>query len=330
MDDKIRRTEGDLLGLHEADRFDLTTEAVIREHRRIAAMRAPGQLVPLNQDLTTTFPHFSARVAVAGEVVEGEVVAPLCEVCDGAGYYKEAVPLGHPNFGQLFPCVCKLDERAERRARAAAEILARLTDGLGFLAHKRLEDIDPDRPFDPEVSWCGVTADEAQQRESLVRALADARRYLADPVGGVFLCGPTGAGKTLLAAAILNELVLAEAVAASYESAPKLLRFIQAGFKDHSADARLDALLSVDLLLIDDLGTESKSGWNEQTLFELIDTRYTHGRRTIVTANIRRKDLSPRLASRIADMISAEIWLVVSDLREIRLRERRKQQERGV
>jgi len=49
-----------------------------------------------------------------------------------------------------------------------------------------------------------------------------------------------------------------------------------------------------------------------------------------VTANIRRKDLSPRLASRIADMISAEIWLVVSDLREIRLRERRKQQERGV
>ena len=29
-------------------------------------------------------------------------------------------------------------------------------------------------------------------------------------------------------------------------------------------------------------------------------------------------------------MISAEIWLVVSDLREIRLRERRKQQERGV
>jgi len=65
----------------------------------------------------------------------------------------------------------------------------------------------------------------------------------------------------------------------------------------------------------------------EQALFEIVETRYKHGRRTLITANIRRKDLSRRLASRIADMVAAEIWLVVSDLREIRLRERRRQRE---
>src|SRR5262249_61587814 len=97
--------------------------------------------------------------------------------------------------------------------------------------------------------------------------------------------------------------------------------------KDHAADDRLDARAEVELLLIDARGAEHKGGWNEQTLFEIVDTRYKHGRRTLITANIRRKDLSKRLASRIADMVGAEIWLVVSDLREIPLRERRRQRE---
>jgi DNA replication protein DnaC len=176
-----------------------------------------------------------------------------------AGYYKEAVPFGHPHFGVLFACACKLAEQAAQRIRAVDQTLARLTGGLGFLAATRLADIACDRPLDPHVEWCGVRADRDQQRESLDRAVDD----------------------------------------------------------------RLDALLAVELLLIDDLGAEHKGGWNEQTLFEIIDTRYKQGRRTLITANIRRKDLSKRLASRIADMVGAEIWLVVSDLREIRLRERR-------
>src|SRR5262245_15524472 len=29
-----------------------------------------------------------------------------CSWCDGAGYYLEAVPYGHPQFGKLLPCHC--------------------------------------------------------------------------------------------------------------------------------------------------------------------------------------------------------------------------------
>ena len=320
-----------------AERFDRGTELVIRRHQQEAARRPPSAMIPIGQRLMTMSPATSSDAIpiTPADLLIWETTRtspttcakPVCPHCDGAGYYKEAVPFGHPHFGVLFPCGCKLAEQSAQRARAVEQVLARLAGGLGFLAATRLVDIACDRPLDPLVEWCGVRADRAQQREGLERALADARRYLERSEGGAFICGPNGAGKTMLAAAILNELVLTQRIAASYESAPKLLRFIQSGFKDHTADDRHDALLSVELLLIDDLGAEHKGGWNEQTLFELIDTRYKQGRRTLITANIRRKDLSKRLASRIADMVGAEIWLVVSDLREIRLRERRQQRE---
>ncbi len=323
-----------------AERFDPGTELVIRRHQREAARRPASEMIPIGQRLTTMSPTTSGdavpitpsdllmwQATLRTPTSPTTCAKPACPHCDGAGYYKEAVPFGHPHFGVLFPCVCKLAEQAAQHLHAVEQVLARLAAGLGFLADTRLADIDLDRPLDPLVEWCGVRADHDQQREGLERAVADARRYLDRPEGGVFICGPNGAGKTMLAAAILNELVLTQQIAASYESAPKLLRFIQSGFKDHTADDRLDALLAVEFLLIDDLGAEHKGGWNEQTLFEIVDTRYKHGRRTLITANIRRKDLSKRLASRIAEMVGAEIWLVVSDLREIRLRELRRQRE---
>ena len=47
---------------------------------------------------------------------------PACPHCDGAGYYKEAVPFGHPHFGVLFPCVCKLHEKEQRAAEELREL----------------------------------------------------------------------------------------------------------------------------------------------------------------------------------------------------------------
>lgn len=60
----------------------------------------------------------------------GEAVArPAgCPACEGAGYYKEAVPYGHPHSGVLFPCGCTLV--AEQRRRLAD--LANLSNLAAF------------------------------------------------------------------------------------------------------------------------------------------------------------------------------------------------------
>ena len=40
----------------------------------------------------------------------------ICPICKGAGYLIKDVPVGDPEFGQLIPCHCKLNEIEEKRA----------------------------------------------------------------------------------------------------------------------------------------------------------------------------------------------------------------------
>src|SRR4051812_36622153 len=47
---------------------------------------------------------------------------PLCAQCQDAGWLKEAVPYGHPNFGTLMPCVCTLARQAQRNDQERARL----------------------------------------------------------------------------------------------------------------------------------------------------------------------------------------------------------------
>ena len=75
---------------------------------------------------TTAPPPSSAQPSAA---------SGTCPHCNGAGWYKEAVPFGHPRFGEPLPCACKLAERealAQRQQqRAGGEGLADFGVGAG-------------------------------------------------------------------------------------------------------------------------------------------------------------------------------------------------------
>jgi hypothetical protein len=49
-------------------------------------------------------------------------VEPLCAICQGARWIKEAVPFGHPHFGVLVPCACLQAEWARRTGRELAHM----------------------------------------------------------------------------------------------------------------------------------------------------------------------------------------------------------------
>jgi DNA replication protein DnaC len=38
-----------------------------------------------------------------------------CPICGGLGYVRENVPIGHPDFGKMFPCRCKMAELEKQR-----------------------------------------------------------------------------------------------------------------------------------------------------------------------------------------------------------------------
>lgn len=218
-----------------------------------------------------------------------------CPDCGGAGWYKEAVPHGHPSFGKLFPCQCTLAARDTHLKSRRLDILSKLQGELGGeLSCCRLDGFDLRR----------ARKNDPESRKSLAFALSAARDFLSDPRRWLYLYGPTGVGKSHLSAAIATAWADAGMGRAAYASAPALLRYIRSGYKDDSADERLIALQVVDLLILDDLGTEyHKSGESygntESILFELIADRYSYDRPTIITSNLELADLEPRIASRI-------------------------------
>lgn len=216
-----------------------------------------------------------------------------CPDCNGAGWYLEAVPFGHPNFGKLLPCRCTKALRETHLRARRLEILSELQDDLGSeLWHCRIESFDVTRGCD------------ASSRKTLERATLAASGFLSDPRGWLYLYGAAGVGKSHLAAAVALAWAEAGRGRVAYASVPKLLRFIRSGFRDGSGDARLSALQLVDLLILDDLGTEyHKNGegfsHTDSVLFELINERYLYDRSTIITSNLEVGELEQRIGSRI-------------------------------
>ena len=211
---------------------------------------------------------------------------------------------------------------ARARAACSAEpgpaderLLARLAGELGRLTAASFATFDLDRPL-VELTWDHRTFPVAVQRQALQQALRDAHLYAEAPTGWLFLCGPCGAGKSHLAAAIANELAGA-GWGVTYASVPELLRFVRGGIGGGEADARLEALMHIDLLMLDDIGAEYLTAWAQEQLFILLNARYLADRATILTSNDRLEALPTRLQSRIAEL-SRIIWLPVSDYRRVR------------
>ena len=172
---------------------------------------------------------------------ESPVSAALCPHCDGAGFYLEAVPFGHPHFGKLMPCSCTL---ATRRTRSEAQALARLGDELGTLSDKTFATFDLARPLTPLYERGGVyyhnlarlpmedragvtTISVEQQAAALLAALDAAERYARHWRGWLILHGAYGAGKSHLAAAIAHAAI-ACGMTTRYRSLPGLFDALKA------------------------------------------------------------------------------------------------------
>src|SRR4051794_3174739 len=83
-------------------------------------------------------PADRARVVPTGQAAspsqgrqDTTVSAAPCPLCDGSGWYKEARPAGHPNFGKLFPCDCRIAGEADRQRERQRQRLATFAQEMG-------------------------------------------------------------------------------------------------------------------------------------------------------------------------------------------------------
>lgn len=107
-------------------------------------------------------------------------------------------------------------------------------------------------------------------------------QFMADATNVVFV-GPNGVGKSMCAANIAHQAVLAGHTVL-FITAAALLGELAALDSDSALRLRLRRYASPDLLLIDEVGYLSYSNRHADLLFELVSRRYQH-KSTVVTTN---------------------------------------------
>ncbi len=172
--------------------------------------------------------------------------------------------------------------------------LARLQkySNLGSLVRVTFESIVPQ----------GRCSDALNQKR-FERAYKAAIAYAQDPHGWLVLEGPSGSGKTLLAAAIVNSLLL-RGRQAFFVVVPDLLDHLRAAFaptNDVSYDLLFEQVKNAPLLVLDDLGAHSGTPWAQEKLYQIINYRFNGRRPMIVTTSIPVDELEERLRTRFTD-----------------------------
>jgi len=118
--------------------------------------------------------------------------------------------------------------------------------------------------------------------------------------------GHTGLGKTFLSTCIANELIK-KGKNVLYQTAPIMLDKIIDYKFGKSNDNIVDSIYSVDLLIIDDLGTETKNNLKVTELFNIINTRLLNQNnkitKTIISTNLSLQELYDTYDERIVSRI---------------------------
>lgn len=212
---------------------------------------------------------------IEGSVIPPERIVPepegVCPECHGRGWV--VVPDG--GAGTAKPCPCR-----------EKDVVPRLLTAAGVPERYRRLTLD---------NFQTAHSDPATQ-ERLTAAKRVSRQYVDDFLtteggfteSGLIFVGPPGTGKTHLAAAVLQELVRRYRVRGKFVDFTALVHKIQATFDPSSLESKhavLDPVIQAEVLVFDELGAQKPSDWVQDTLYLIINTRYTERRPTIFTTN---------------------------------------------
>lgn len=212
---------------------------------------------------------------------------PDCPHCHGQGYVRADVPLGHPNFGRLEICTCRLPAvKAAIRKRLYS--LSRLDE----LKELTFESFNPS----------GGSGIGERQQASLQSAFDLCQRYAQSLEGWLLLQGPYGCGKTHLAASIAN-MCVSLGVPTLFLTVPDLLDSLRFTYDsdETSFEDRFDQIRNAPLLVLDDFGTQSATAWAQEKLFQILNYRYINQMPLVITTNLSLEELEGRIRSRLSD-----------------------------
>ncbi len=138
--------------------------------------------------------------------------------------------------------------------------------------------------------------------------------------------GNTGLGKTFLANAIAKK-VIDSSKTVVYQTAPILMdKVIEYKFsydKTGKQKEQYDEIFNVDLLIIDDLGTETMSNNKFTELFNIINTRLLNNKKIVISTNLTLNELYKQYDERVMSRLIGNFIICKFIGEDIRLKKKR-------
>ena len=115
-----------------------------------------------------------------------------------------------------------------------------------------------------------------------------------------------GSGKTRLATSIANDLIRQKMISAKFATTIQILDKIKAtwGNPDQGEQNLIYDIISVPVLIIDDIGVEPAKDWVNERFYSILNGRMIEKKITIFTSNCRMEELNldERIVNRIMKM----------------------------
>lgn len=177
-----------------------------------------------------------------------------------------------------------------------------------------------------DLSFYDGIVDEKTQinaREMMESNLEFCKSYADNfhlPYESLLMRGKTGLGKTHLSLAVASA-VIEKGYSVVYGSTPDLFRKAeQEHFSREHTDDTITLLQNADLLILDDLGAEFDSQFNNALAYNIINSRLNLGKPTIVSTNFDAAELNKRYGERVTSRLFTMEQLIFAgnDIRKLK------------
>jgi DNA replication protein DnaC len=135
--------------------------------------------------------------------------------------------------------------------------------------------------------------------------IARVRLFFSQPDAlGLLIVGPTGVGKTYLAAAITRELIENRQPVHFLEVSRLYSELRECMRSDESEETLLAQYVNVRWLVLDDFGAGALTDFERRYALDLLNRRANAKRKTILTTNLRLEEIAEKVDERIASRLS--------------------------
>ncbi|NPA32736.1 MAG: ATP-binding protein [Aquificae bacterium] len=213
----------------------------------------------------------------------------VCEQCFGTGFVKT-------QSGAVKPCACRFKRR------------------------------DTNRELNiPKRYWSASFDNFIPAHPSQDTALLTAKRFVyefnPDEGKGLTFVGAPGVGKTHLAVATLRAIYETKGVRGVFFDTKDLIYRLKFSMEEGKDTKFLSAILSVPLLVLDDLGSERLSEWQRELISYIITNRYNNLKSTIITTNYRlepgENEASARISSDLSSRLGENVVSKIYEMNEV-------------